>query len=821
MDIFNHTNTFFVEAIVPLRLNKNLTYRIPEFLNDEIAVGKRITIPIGKSKIYTGIIYKISTKPPLLYEAKYIIDVIDDEPIINKDDIHLWEWIANYYLCTLGEVMRQALPAGLKLEGESYLIMNPHYDGEDIDLHDKELIIISHLQQTGRVKIKEVSKLINEKNSWKYVTSLYQKGIVLMQEDIEEMYQKKYQRMICIHPDIQSDLKLADVFNQLEHRSPRQLEIIMFIISNVGIKGWIAKTDILNQINSISALNALIEKEFIIQEKWEVSRLRSYGRKAEKIELTKAQQNAYDSIQEGFRHNKTVLLHGVTSSGKTHIYYQLIDEQISKGNQVLYLLPEISLTTKLVERLQNYFGEHLLVTHSKFSVNERVEIFKEVKKGLPKLIVGTRSSIFLSYKNLGLIIVDEEHDNSFKQGQTKPYFNARDVAIWMGFQRKFNVILGSATPALESYYNAKNGKYSLVTLDKKFNENQKNDWIVVDMTQRKKEKLIFGPFSKDLLSEIEDLKFNKKQGIIFQNRKGYVPFFECNDCGWIPKCISCDISLTYYKFKNHLRCNYCGYTRDVVNQCAACKSTDIQMIGYGTERIEEDLKLFLPEVTIDRLDRESVSTHHKQETIIGKFDKGETDILVGTQLISKGLDFENVDLVAVPFVDLLLSFPDFRATERTFQLILQVAGRTGRRNTKGRVLIQTHRPNHSIFNKLSDEDYLGFYEDEIIDREKFFYPPFSRIIKIEIKHKDPKFLNAAGEYLKIQLEQQLQIKILGPEKPLVSFVRLQYILHLFLKINNNPATLNPLKYKLKKIIFDLEKKSQLKGVRISIDVDPM
>lgn len=810
-----------MEAIVPLKIYKNLTYRVPESLNDQVEIGKRITIPIGKSKIYTGLICAISEKPPKEYEAKYLFDILDDTPILSQDNLELWYWIASYYLCTLGEVMRNALPAGLKLEGESVVVFNPHYDGEFQDLDATEQIIISHLQKKEKLKINEINNICDSKNTWKYIHSLYTKGMLVMQEDIDEMYHKKYQQMVYIHPDIQNDLGLSEIFNELEKRSPKQLETIMFIISKVGIKGMLLKSEVITQTNSLSALNSMVEKGYLVIEKIEISRLKDYGQGQENTQLTDSQNTAYLAIKQYFEKEKTVLLHGVTSSGKTHIYLQLIEEHLKEGRQILYLLPEIALTSNLVRRLQYYFGEYLIVSHSKFSVNERVEIYKEISIGKPLLIVGTRSSIFLPFKNLGLIIVDEEHDSSFKQSQTKPYFNARDVSVWMGAQMKINVLLGSATPSIESYYNAITSKYCLVGLNQKFGASQQNNWHIINMAEKRKSKKVFGPFSDELLHAIQELKEDKKQSIIFQNRKGFVPFFECKDCGWIPKCINCDISLTYYKTKNHLRCNYCGHTKGIVEQCVTCKSTDIQMIGYGTERIAEDLKLYLPQIEVDRLDRESTTTQNSQERILRNFDQGKTDVIVGTQLITKGLDFENVDLVAIPYLDLLLNFPDFRSNERTFQLVLQVAGRTGRREKPGSVYLQTLRPDHPIISKLVQEDYVAFFNQELLEREKFQYPPFERLIKIEIKHKDALFLTKGGHFLKRNLENALKTKVLGPEKPHVSFVRNQFVLQLLIKIKNQHHILKPLKEKLQSTLIGIENSTHLKGIRILLDVDPI
>ncbi|NNJ56072.1 MAG: primosomal protein N' [Bacteroidia bacterium] len=821
MDTEELRQTLFIEVLLPLNLKNTFTYRVPHHLNEEVIVGKRVSVPFGRRKIMAGLIYSISDKPPVQYEARYIFDIIDNEPIVGDNQLQLWNWISHYYMSSIGLVYNAAMPAGLKLEGESKMILHPEYSEGSATLDDKETIIVESIKAGKELSISQATSLLKLNGIHKYIKSLYLKGVILLKEDINEVYKPKEVAFVFIAPNLQSDEELSTLFNTLEKRAKQQLKALMTFIQIVGMNGEIEKSELIKANVSGSAITALIAKDILVQEKRVKSRINLTEEESEIEGLQPEQAVALNKIKSAFEEPKPVLLFGVTSSGKTHIYSHLIKERLAQGKQVLYLLPEIALTTQLIQRLQIYFGSQLVVTHSKFSNNERVEVYHEISKGKPLLIVGTRSAIFQPFKNLDLIIVDEEHENSYKQHEPSPRFHARDTALYIASKNKINILLGSATPALESYYNALQNKYALVTLKKRFDNAILPQIEVVDMQLQKKQKRIRGIFSDTLLKAIEKNKANGKQTILFQNKKGYVPVLECNVCSWTPKCKNCDISLTYYKYQNNLRCHYCGFTQPVINQCAACGNKGIELIGYGTERIEDELSLHLPDLSIKRLDYNTTRLKNSHKKIIKEFADGNIDVLIGTQMVAKGLDFENVTMVGILNADHLLNFPDFRANERTFQLLTQVAGRAGRRKEEGIVYIQTSKPNHFIIERIKGNDYNAMYDTEIIERQSFHYPPFNRLIKITLKHKDALELYKLGVHCKSHLLSYFGDNLLGPEKPYVSKIRNLYILNFVVKMENTGIQIKEQKQKLRKAVSELEQDKKYNTTRIIIDVDPI
>ncbi len=821
MDTEGYRHTLFIEVLLPLNLKNTFTYRVPAELNEEVIVGKRVSVPFGRKKVMAGIIFKITEQPPEGYEARYIFDVVDSEPIISESQLEFWKWIASYYMCSLGLVYNAAMPAGLKLEGESILILNPEFDESQAILDQSEFIILEAIRAQRELTVAQAGSLLKSNQIHKYVRSLYLKGAIFMKEDVSASFTPKKVAFISIHPELREDSALSEVFNKLEKRAHKQVEALMHFISKFSVGGEIEKLKLIKSGANTNAVKALITKNILVSESREVSRLSFNNNVKEVEELMPAQLAAYKQIHAAFTANKPALLHGITSSGKTHIYSHLIKQTLEQGEQVLYLLPEIALTSQLIDRLETYFGSQLVVSHSKFSKNERVEVYQEIKKGKPLLIVGTRSAVFLPFVKLGLIVVDEEHENSFKQYEPAPRFNARDTALYISAKHKCNIVLGSATPAVESFYNSQQGKYQLISLQKRYDDVSLPNITVVDMQQQKKQKRIKGIFSDTLLSAIEATKNAKKQTILFQNKKGYVPVLECNVCSWTPKCKNCDISLTYYKYQNNLRCHYCGYTQPVVHQCSSCGNKGIELIGYGTERIEDELKLYLPDLKIKRLDYNTTRLKNAHKKIITAFGNGEIDVLIGTQMIAKGLDFENVTTVGVLNADHLLNFPDFRANERTYQLLTQVAGRAGRRKEVGDVYIQTSKPNHYIIEKIVEHDYNGMYELDIAERESFDYPPFKRLVKLTLKHKDPLELYKIGQHCKMHLTGYFGQSVLGPEKPYVSKIRNLYILNFVLKIDNSTAQIKEKKKLLYRAIHEMEADAMYKNTRIIVDVDPM
>ena len=821
MDNSDTIQTLFVEVLLPLNLKNLFTYRVPIELNEEIIVGKRVSVPFGKKKILAGLIFSIHEKPPKDYEAKYLIDVIDNDTIVDQNQLELWNWMSNYYMSSLGLVYNAAMPAGLKLEGESKMVLNPDFNPDDTTLDTKETILIEAIRSAKEISITQATSYLKSRSIHKYVKSLYLKGAILLKDDLQKNYTAKTTTYIKINEEIANEDQLNDIFNQLEKRAKAQLKTLMTFIAHFGIKSECEKTKLAKHDVTNASINALIDKGIFIQEKREKSRLQFSLKENPIEELNDAQNQALIEIKSGLNEKKPVLLHGITGSGKTHIYSHLIKEVLDKKQQILYLLPEIALTSQLITRLQEYFGKKLLVSHSKFTNNERVEIYQAIASGESYLIVGTRSAIFQPLKHLGLIIVDEEHESSFKQHEPAPRFNARDTALYIAHKRQVPIILGSATPAIESTFNAQHSKYRLVSLTKRHNHSKLPKIEVVDMKLQKKQKRNRGIFSDTLIEAITDAKKEGKQTILFQNKKGYVPVLECNVCAWTPKCQNCDISLTYYKYQENLRCHYCGFKQEVVNQCVTCGNKGIELIGYGTERIEDELSLYLPDLSIRRMDYNTTRLKNAHTKIINEFASGKIDVLIGTQMVAKGLDFENVTTVGILNADHIINFPDFRSNERAYSLITQVAGRAGRKKDLGKVYLQTSMPDHPIIQKILDHDYVGMYENDLNEREKFNYPPFYRLIQITIKHKDALELYKLGGIAKNKLSTYFGASLLGPEKPYVGKIRNWYILNFVLKIPNQGGPIKAQKSKLLQAIHQLEKTKEFNKARVIIDVDPL
>jgi primosomal protein N' (replication factor Y) (superfamily II helicase) len=821
LDTFDSRQTLFIQVLLPLNLGSTFTYRVPYELNEEIIIGKRVSVPFGKSKVMAGLIFSISESPPNEYQAKYILDVLDNESIVHSFQLKLWVWMAHYYMTSIGLVYNAAMPAGLKLDGESKLVLNPEFE-HNVELDPKEYLIIETLKTNKELSITQAASLLKIKQIHKYIHSLYLKGGVLLKEDINEVYKPKVVNYISIPVQVQQDKQLNILFDELEKRAPKQLQALMTFIAKYGSSGETEKTELVKHDLTNSAINALIDKGVFVQESRTISRLTFTNNLKEVEALETEQEEAYHQIQMAFLDRKPALLFGVTGSGKTHIYSKLIQDNLINGKQVLYLLPEIALTSQLIDRLQQYFGEQLLVSHSKFSNNERVEVYKAINSGKPQLIVGTRSAIFQPFQNLGLIIVDEEHESSFKQSEPAPRFNARDTALYVASQTGANIVLGSATPAVESYFNATVlNKYKLVPLTKRFDGAIMPRIEVINMQEQKKQKRIRGIFSDTLLEAIADAKNREKQVILFQNKKGYVPVLECNVCSWTPKCQNCDISLTFYKYQENLRCHYCGYTQEVVSQCELCNNKGIELIGYGTERIEDELTLYMPELRVKRMDQNTTRLKNAHTKLIHEFAAGKIDVLIGTQMVAKGLDFENVSTVGILNADHLINFPDFRANERAYQLMTQVAGRAGRRKEQGKVYIQTSKPEHYVIQQIVNHDYTAMYNNDIAERKSFDYPPYFRLVKISLKHKDPLLLSRLGNTVKLHLIAYFGKSLLGPEKPYVSKIRNWYILNFVLKVENNSRIVNEQKKKLEGALQHLNKQKDFSQAKIIVDVDPM
>lgn len=816
---FSERETLFVEVILPLSLAINYTYRVPFELNDRIAIGKRVVIQFGKHKIYTALVKTIGTVPPEFYEAKYIIDVVDEFPVITTKQFEFWDWITSYYLCNEGDVMAAALPTGLKLASETILVLREELP-EELDFTEKERLIFEVLLKQKRMSIDEVVELLGQKTVYPTINSLISKETIFIAEEVVEKYKPLLKSFIRLNPFYKEEENLKQLFAILE-RAPKQLDALLAYLKLAKADSLISKQVLLEASGSgQAALKTLIDKGIFNVEKRQVSRLAEAQDEFEvNFKLSEAQQHAFNEIEDQFLQKDVVLLHGITASGKTQLYIKLIEKAIEGGGQVLFLLPEIALTTQIVERIKLYFGDKIGVYHSKFNDNERVEIWNKVLNGAYQVVLGARSAVFLPFGQLKLIVVDEEHESSYKQHEPAPRYQARDAAVFLAHLHQAKVVLGSATPSIESYYNASTQKYGLVKLEERFGGVLLPLQQVVSIAEETKRKKMTTYFTSVLIENITNALENKEQVILFQNRRGYATILICATCGYAPKCVNCDVSLTYHKTSGKLHCHYCGYHQNSINICPACGSVHIEQKGFGTERIEEELALLFPEVKIARLDLDSTRTKNGMQQIIADFQDKKTQILIGTQMVAKGLDFDNVSLIGVINADTLLNYPDFRAFERSYQLLSQVAGRAGRREKQGLSIIQAYSDSHRIIKQVLDNNYLEMYADELIEREKYHYPPFTRLIFIHVKHKDVNVLNIASQYLANALRAQLGGRILGPEQPLVARIRNYYLKQISIKIEKTIAV-QKVKTILKETIKEFNTQKEFKSVIVQIDVDP-
>ncbi|WP_299181113.1 primosomal protein N' [uncultured Aquimarina sp.] len=814
--------TYFIDVILPIPLNKEFTYSVNENEAHFLKSGMRVAVQFGKSKVYAALVTSVHQKAPEVYEAKEIEHILDETPIVTTNQLKLWSWISQYYMCSKGEVMRAALPSAFLLESETIILRNDNNTIDESGLKDDEFLLYEALQYQSLLRIQEVMDIIGKKNVLPLIKRLLEKEIITVQEEIYEQYKPKLVRYVRLVSEYTHEKSLQSLLDSLT-RAPKQRDVLMhlFMLQAKSDKPIKVSELVKASGSTASVIKSLINKNILEEYHQQTDRVQ-YESDVVAVtkELNTYQEQALKDIKEHFLEKDVCLFHGVTSSGKTEVYVKLIEEQLQNGKQVLYLLPEIALTTQLISRLQEYFGEKLTVYHSKYSVNERVEAWNNVKdsKSKAQIVIGARSSIFLPFTNLGLIIIDEEHESSFKQYDPAPRYHARDTAVVLSNMFKAKVVLGSATPALESYYNAEQGKYGLVELTRRYGNVLMPDINLVDLKTKYKRKEMTGHFSDTLLLAIQDALKEKEQVILFQNRRGYSPVVECNTCGHSPQCPNCDVSLTYHNFRNQLRCHYCGYHIAMLQKCLACDSHELTTKGFGTEQIENELKELFPEHNIGRMDQDTTRGKHGYEKIINKFEDGEIDILVGTQMLTKGLDFRNVTLVGIMNADNLLNFPDFRAHERSFQLMQQVAGRAGRTSKRGKVLIQTYNPFHQILQQVSVNDYSGMYKDQIEERYQYKYPPFYRIIKITGRHKDYNKVNEATLWLAKSLAMTFKENVLGPEFPPISRIRNQYNKNILIKIPHGQS-LKKTKDFINKVQNSFKSIKEFSGVRIIINVD--
>ena len=817
--------TSFIDVILPIPLEKLFTYQVSDAEALFLKRGMRVAVSFGKSKIYTALVHNIHNTPPVVYEAKEIHQILDEQPIVTQKQLEHWFWISEYYMCSIGEVFKAAVPTAFLLESETIISKNENFSDSENILKDDEWLVFEALQHQSVLKVHEVSSIIDRKNVLPVLKRLLEKNVINLKEEVYEQYKPKLVKYIKINESYTSDESLNALLEQL-NRAKKQRDVVLSLFSlSATTKKPIKSKDLQEKSNTSTAvLKSLVDKNILEEFYIQTDRVQFEGDTENLKTLNEYQHKALKEIKESFQIKDVTLLHGITSSGKTEVYVKLIEEAISNGKQVLYLLPEIALTTQLIQRLQNYFGNKVSVYHSKYSVNERVEVWNNILNNSSKaqIVLGARSAVLLPFSNLGLIIVDEEHEVSFKQFDPAPRYHARDVSVILAKLHQAKVLLGSATPSVESYFNANTGKYNLVEIKRRYGDVLLPDMELVDIKDKQKKKKMKGHFSDRLLEEVEIAIENNEQVILFQNRRGYAPIVECNACGHSPQCTNCDVSLTYHQYKKQLRCHYCGYNMALQQSCLACGSAELDTKGFGTEQIEEELKTLFPDVKIGRMDSDTTRGKYGYEKIITAFELQEIDILVGTQMLAKGLDFRNVSLVGVMNADSLLNYPDFRAFERSYQLIQQVAGRAGRTQKRGKVIIQTYNPYHQILQQASMNKYEDMFTDQIDERKQYKYPPFYRLIKITFKHKDYNKLNEAAKWFSESLKNVFNssghLQVLGPEFPPIARIRNEYIKNVLVKLPTQQSV-KQTKEMIKKVNKSFNAIAHYRAVKVIVNVD--
>ena len=816
----------YVDVIVPLPIASQYTYSVPTEMEECVQEGCRVVVSFGQKKFYTAIVTKVHYSAPENYETKEVEEVLDSSPVILPAQFRFWEWLSTYYLCTLGDVYKAAMPSGMKLESETLVVYNEEFEAVE-PLSKNEQRILDLLSDDKEQCVTQLQKASGIKSILPIIKRLLDKQAVFVKEDLKRNYKPRTEARVRLTEAYSTEQALRELFDNLG-RAKKQLALLMKYIE---LSGWMGTASALKEVSkkelmdkagaSVSILNGLMEKGVLETYYFEIGRLdKSIKGTMGLNPLNEAQEKAFTAIKKSFLQKSVCLLHGVTSSGKTEIYIHLIEEALKKGQQVLYLLPEIALTTQITERLKRVFGNRLGVYHSKFPDAERVEIWKkQLTDESYDIILGVRSSIFLPFNRLGLIIVDEEHENTYKQQEPAPRYHARSAAIMLASMYGANVLLGTATPSVESYFNARSGKYGLVQLKERYKEIRLPHIELVDIKELTHQKRMKGPFSPVLVKEIRSALDRKEQVILFQNRRGFSQMVECRTCGWIPKCKNCDVSLTYHKRLNQLTCHYCGYTQPVATSCPACGGVELLNRGIGTERIEEDIQLTFPDVKVARMDLDTTRTRTAYEKIIADFEQGKTDILIGTQMISKGLDFEHVNVVGILNADTMLNYPDFRSYERAFQLMAQVAGRAGRKDKQGLVILQTKSPELPVIIQVLNNDYEQLYEDQLAERQVFRYPPFYRLIYVYLKHRKEDVLDQAAEMASALLRTGLGNRVLGPDKPPVARIQTLFIKKIMIKVELSVSMAKVRDY-LKGVQRTLLEDARFRSLIVYYDVDP-
>ncbi len=817
----------FAETLLPLALPGTYTYRIPDGMR--LSIGMRVLVPFGRKKIFTAIVMSLHDREPKGYDVKEILGALDDKPIVRHPQLDFWQWIANYYLCSTGEVYKAAVPSGLKVESETTISINPDFEeSEPGQLSDRERVILDFTAQRGRVQIAEIARATGFKTVERNVSHLLDMDALHVSERVIDNYRPKTESCVRLTVARNDEQTLHQYFDQLK-RAPKQEALLLAYLDmsrwlQSGAIKEVSKDNLLKRAGvSGAVLHEAVKRGLFEIYKKEINRFAELGSVLEEPPtLSEDQQRAYKEIHQSMREHPITLLHGVTSSGKTSVYMHLINDALKLGKQVLYLVPEIALTTQLTRRLRRVFGDKLLIYHSKFSDNERVDIWKRLlSSSEPCVVIGVRSSVFLPYSNLGLVIVDEEHDSSYKQQDPAPRYNGRNAALVLAQMHGAKTVLGSATPAIEVYHMALEGRYGLVKLMTRYGDIQMPNVKVIDTLDARNRREMNGLFSNELIANCRKALQDGEQVILFQNRRGYAPMVCCKECGWVPKCEHCDVSLTYHKHSRSLVCHYCGYTIPLPDLCPACQLPGIEIVGYGTERIEDDIEAVFPGEKISRMDLDTTRSKNSYDRIIDEFSSHRTNILVGTQMVTKGLDFDAVSIVGILNADTMINFPDFRSHERAFDMLEQVSGRAGRAHKQGQVIIQTSQPNHDVIKFVQAHDYEGFYQHELADRRQFGYPPFTKVINIYLKHRDDVTVGELAVRYSGLLRQVFGARVLGPMAPFVARVQNLYIRQITLKIETIASMV-----KVKKILRDLYEQmiatdARMKAVRLYYDVDPV
>jgi len=813
---------FFVEVILPLALDKTFTYQVSEAEFHYIKPGMRIAVPFGKTKIYTALALEVHQNQPLHYQAKEIHEIIDEKPIVNPYQLKHWFWIAEYYMCSIGEVYKSAIPSALLLESETIILKNRETEVLKSELSDDEFLVYEALEKQNSIKVQDISAILNKKTVLPVLQKLLAKEVIYLQEEVKENYKPKLIRFVRLHPKYDNENGLKELLETLKNAHKQREVVLKYFQLKASTKKPISVKQLSETAEtSASIIKSLIDKEIFEEYYLQTDRTDFLAENLQKeIILSEAQNKALEEIKQSFETKNTTLLFGVTSSGKTEVYIELIKEYLQKGRQVLYLLPEIALTTQLVSRLRKHFGNEVAVYHSKYNQNERIEVWNQVlnQSEKAKIVIGARSALFLPFQDLGLILVDEEHEQTFKQQDPAPRYHARDTAIVLAELHKAKVLLGSATPSIETFFNTENQKFGLVELTQRFGKTELPKIEIVDLKDKYFRKKMTGHFSDTLLEEITTTLENGEQVILFQNRRGFAPVLECMTCGHIPQCPNCDVSLTYHKQKSQIRCHYCGYAIAKPTHCHACQSVELTTKGFGTEQIQLELEQLFSDKKVIRMDRDTTGGKFGYEKIIDSFKTRESDILVGTQMLAKGLDFDNVGLVGILNADAMLYHPDFRAFERSFQLMTQVSGRAGRSEKQGKVIIQTYNPNHPIIQKVIKNDYVSMYKQELTERQTFEYPPYFRLIKLTLKHRDFEKLKDGSMWLYQSLKNTLGLPVLGPEEPPVSRIRNEYIRTILIKIPTN-KNLKAVKSIITKNLNSFDAIAPYRSIRVGVNVD--